>query len=399
MPKNSSRWNRARSWGIPLVALAAGAGLGAGAMVLWGTDSEPTQAAFGAAEDSSQQTLTVELQTLEESVSATGTVAAVTSGSLAFEASGKVIAVNFEAGDVVEAGDVIAQIDTLQLTASLRAAESDLAQGEASVADLEDADDGSDASTAKIASAEARVAVLQQSVDDATDAMSDAQLVADISGLVTTQSYALGDVVSTGAGSAAQASTGTTSTGVSIVGQDAWTVSVSLSEDEVALIAEGDQVTFTADDVDDFYGIVTDISNLPSTTSGSATYAVDLDVTGTVAGLFDGTSVTADIAYLRQVDVLAIPTNAITTVDDVSTVTVVDDEGTETERTVTLGDSVGSYTPILDGLTEGEQLLVTVTISAGSSGTDDTQFPGDFPAGGFGDGEVPAGGMGGPPGN
>jgi len=368
-------------------------------MVLWGTDSEPTQAAFGAAEDSSQQTLTVELQTLEESVSATGTVAAVTSGSLAFEASGKVIAVNFEAGDVVEAGDVIAQIDTLQLTASLRAAESDLAQGEASVADLEDADDGSDASTAKIASAEARVAVLQQSVDDATDAMSDAQLVADISGLVTTQSYALGDVVSTGAGSAAQASTGTTSTGVSIVGQDAWTVSVSLSEDEVALIAEGDQVTFTADDVDDFYGIVTDISNLPSTTSGSATYAVDLDVTGTVAGLFDGTSVTADIAYLRQVDVLAIPTNAITTVDDVSTVTVVDDEGTETERTVTLGDSVGSYTPILDGLTEGEQLLVTVTISAGSSGTDDTQFPGDFPAGGFGDGEVPAGGMGGPPGN
>ena len=404
MPKNFFRWTRVRSWGVPAVAAVAGAGLGAGAMALWGTTDEPAQAAFSVA-DAGQQTVTVGLQTLEESVSASGTLAAVTTDSLAFEASGEVITVNVEAGDVVAAGDVIAEIDTLQLTASLRSAEADLAQAQASLADLEDAADGSDASDAQIASAEAKVAVLTQTVADAGEAMSDAQLVADIGGLLTSQPYAVGDVVSSGSsastagGTTQVAATTSTSSGVTIVGQDEWTVSVSLSEDEVAKISEGDQVTFTTDDADDFYGIVTDIANLPTTTGGSATYAVALQVTGAVEGMYEGTSVTADIVYLRQVDVLAIPTNAITTVDGVSTVTVVDDAGTETEREITVGDAVGSYTEILDGLTEGEQLVVTVTTSATTGSTDDTeQWTRDMPAGGFGDGTMPDG-MGGAPGN
>ncbi|WP_082110253.1 efflux RND transporter periplasmic adaptor subunit [Demequina phytophila] len=416
MPHNPSRWTRVRTWGVPAGAVLAGVGLGAGAMALWGPEDDPQGRDALAADGGGTQTVTVGLQTLEESVSATGTLAAVASDSLAFEASGTVTKVKVEEGDVVEKGDVIATIDTLQLTSSLRSAQAELAQAKATVANLEDADDGSDSSAAQISAATAQVAVLRESVADARDAMSDATLTADMAGLVTSQPYEVGDVVSGGSsssssssgsttqpGAATAASTASTDSGVTIVGQDEWTVSVSLSEDEVAEIAEGNQVTFTSDDVDgEFFGLVTDIANLPTTTGGSATYAVELQVTGDVDGLYEGTSVTAEIVYLREVDVLAIPTNAVTTTDGVSTVTVVDDAGETEQREVTLGDTIGTYTEVTDGLEEDEQLQVTV-MASGGTGTDDAQdaFGGQFPGGGEfptdgtfpGGGQMPAGGQ------
>ncbi|WP_297081814.1 efflux RND transporter periplasmic adaptor subunit [uncultured Demequina sp.] len=413
MPDSTSRPSRLRAWGTPAIALVAGASLGVGGMILWGPSADPAgevlaQGAPGAGEGGTQ-TLTVGLETLEESVSVSGTLAAVSSSALAFEAAGTVTDVYVEAGDTVAEGDPIAEIDTLQLTAALRSAESELAQAEATLSNLEDDADGSDTSDAQIASAEARVEVLEESVADAEEAMDDAVLVADIGGLVTAQPYAVGDVVSSGSGGSAGADAGaggttTTSSGVTIVGEDEWTVAVSLSEAEVAQIAEGDQVTFTADDYDgEFFGVVTEIANLPTTTGGSATYAVDLLVTGTVEGLYEGTSVEASIVTLRRTDVLAVPTNAITTADEVSTVTVVDDAGATEEREVTTGETIGSYTEIIDGLTEGEQLEVTVVTAAEGSGTGDFEdfmqggeFPGgEFPGGGGGGfgGEMPGGGQ------
>ena len=107
MPKNTPRWTRVRRWGIPAGAVLAGVGIGAGAMALWGPEEEQSREGL-AADAGGTQTVTVGLQTLEESVSATGTLAAVSSDALAFEASGTVTKVNVEAGDTVEKGDVIA---------------------------------------------------------------------------------------------------------------------------------------------------------------------------------------------------------------------------------------------------------------------------------------------------
>ncbi|WP_084100293.1 efflux RND transporter periplasmic adaptor subunit [Demequina sp. NBRC 110051] len=411
MPQFTFSRARLRAWGIPAATLVAGAGIGVGAMALWGPAGTDTAQAMGrgATAGGGTQTVTVALQTLEETVDATGTLAAVTSSALAFEASGEVTTVNVEEGDTVAEGDVIAEIDTLALTASLRAAEADLAQAEASLSNLEDEADGTDASDAQIEAAQSQVDVLESSVEEAEDAMSDAQLVADIAGLVTSQPYEVGDVVSGGASAGgtdaggmdtAATTTTTASSGVTIVGQDQWTVSVSLSEADVAEIAEGDQVTFTADDLTDpFFGVVTDIANLPTTTGGSATYAVELTVTGTVEGLYEGTSVDASIVTLREADVLAIPANAISTTDGASTVTVVGDDGETEEREVTTGGTIGAYTEITEGLTEGEQLEVTVMASAGTTDGDDAAagFGGQFRGGElpegmtFPGGEMPTG--------
>lgn len=400
MAQRHVRWIGVRKWAIPLVYVLVGVVVGGGIVYFTSGDSaQAADAAAGAA--AQQQVATVSLETLEQSVSTTGTLTAVTSESLAFAASGQVIAVNVEVGDTVAEGDVLAQIDDLQLDAALKSQEAELASAEASLADLEDEADGSDSSDSKIAAAEATVTVREQAVEDAEDAMAEADLVATMAGVITSQSYAVGDAVSSGGstGGADAAAGGTTAAaaGIQIVGQDAWTVDVSLSESDVALISEGDQVTFTSDDIDTMFGIVTEISLLPSTTGGTATYPVTLQVTGTPTGLFEGVSVTADITYQRRVDVLAVSTNAITTAEDVSTVTIVGDDDVEEVRTVTVGETVGNLTEITDGLVEGDQVVVVRTLTGAADADGNGQETGELVPGGgdlpFPDGaEVPGGG-------
>lgn len=396
------RRRRLTRWMVPAVCVVAGLAVGVGATAVYGRTTAPASAGTAAATET--MTATVSAETLEQSVSVTGSLAAVSADQLTFQAAGKVIAVNVEAGDVVAAGDVLAEIDTLQLESTLRSAEAELAQAEATLADAESSSDGSEVSDAQIAAAQAAVDVRAAAVADAEQAMDDAQLTATIDGIVTSQPYAVGDAVTSGgsAGNSASSTTGTpgstatttTSLGISIVGQDEWTVSVNLTEEQVALIATGNQVTFTADGVDQFFGVVTDVAALPGTTSGTATYPATLQVTGQVEGLFEGVSVTADIIYSRRVDVLTVATNAITTTDGTSTVTMLDDDNNEQTVEVTVGETVGTLTEITAGLSEGDQVLITYAApSTGESGDGDTQLPQDgfqMPEGGF---QMPEGGF------
>ncbi|MEO0561929.1 MAG: efflux RND transporter periplasmic adaptor subunit [Chloroflexota bacterium] len=70
-----------------------------------------------------QDTFTVEPDTLMVTVSATGIVEPVRAVSLVFEASAPVTAINFQEGDTVEAGDILATLDADDLEAALREAE------------------------------------------------------------------------------------------------------------------------------------------------------------------------------------------------------------------------------------------------------------------------------------
>ena len=63
-----------------------------------------------------------------------------------------------------------------------------------------------------------------------------------------------------------------------------------------------------------FFGTVTSIGMLPSTTTGAATYPVVVTVTGTPTGLYDGVTVTSKIVYERRTNVLTVPIAAITCV-------------------------------------------------------------------------------------
>ncbi len=364
--------------------LAAGGAVvlaGAGTGVWWFVVRDDDAGAGGPT--STTQAVAASLTTLEKTVTASGTVAPVVHEEVSFAAGGTVTAVPVAPGQTVVAGQTLATIDTLSLNASLLAAKATLAEAQARLADAEDVDDGGEVAQAQIDAAAAQVDVAQAAVDDAADAMADATLVAPAAGLVTEVNLEVGDVVGSGGtgsagstgsagGSAAQpgATTTTASTSSSadvvIVGTDAWTVGVTVDDSEVALIQVGDQAELTLDEAPDtVFGVVSEVGLVPSSTSGVPAYPVTIAITGQPAGVYDGVDADASIVYERRTDVLTVPSAAVRTVDGASTVTMASDDGGQESVPVTVGETVGDKTEIVDGLAEGDEVLVTVVTQAG----------------------------------
>jgi macrolide-specific efflux system membrane fusion protein len=392
---------RLRTWVIGGAVAVVVIGGGATWAVVSISSSAQAQTAPGS------MSVAASLQTLEKTVDATGTLAPAVDDDVDFAVAGTVTAVNVAAGSTVTAGDVLATVDTLTVQAELLAAQATLATAQATLAAAQDADDGTDAAAAQIASDEAAVAVAQAAVDKASAAVGKATLTAPVSGLVTAVNLAVGDTVAgsesgSGSGSGSGDGAGGDATAqFTIVGTDAWQVSLSVGETDVPNVAVGDQVELSTDDGAAFFGTVASVGLLPSTTSGAAAYPVAVTVTGSPEGLHDGVSVTAKIVYERRTDVLTVPSAAVTTdADGVTSVTVVDADGAETTKSVTVGETVGTLTEITEGLAEGDLVKVIVFTPSGDgsggtggSGFDRGTITGPFPGGTLPDGVVPGGGF------
>ncbi|WEO77730.1 biotin/lipoyl-binding protein [Cryobacterium sp. SO2] len=384
---------RPRTWviaGVVVVALAGGG-------VYWFVIAAPASSATA---EVAPTTVAASLETMEQTVASSGTLAAAVQEDVSFSVSGTVTAVNVQAGTVVAAGDVLATVDTLTVDSALLTAKATLASAEAKLSDSEDASDGSDSDLAQIAANGASVTVAQTAVTDAEADVAAAVLTAPVAGLVTAATVEVGDVISGSgssgsSGSAAGSTTGATTTttassaAFTIVGTDSWQIDLAVGETDIADVSVADQVELSLDDGTAFFGTVTEVGLLPSTTSGAVTYPVVVTVTGTPDGLFDGIAVTASIVYERRTDVLTVASSAVTTTGDTTTVTTLDDDGNEVETPVTVGETVGNLTEIVDGLEEGDEVVVTVFTPAGGtndSGTDTGEFPsGGMPGGGTGE--------------
>ncbi len=181
-----------------------------------------------------------------------------------------------------------------------------------------------------------------------------------------------------------------------------WSVSATVDDTEIGLIAKNDQAQITTDNVTStIFGIVTSVSVLSSSSSGSASYPVTITVTGSPSGLHDGASATVAIVYKQATNVLTVPTLAVHR-DGTSSYVYVSSNGKKTKTTVKTGLSSGGTTQITSGLKSGQQVYVeTITRSrtgTGSSNTENgnTRNGGYFPGGGSGNfpggGNFPAGG-------
>lgn len=412
-----SLWRRTRPW-VRVVAVALLVGV-AGTGVYWfGFREAPAQAATA---ESTTTAVAASLSTIQQSVSASGTLTPTVQEDVSFAVSGTVTSVDVAAGDTVTAGQQLATVDTLQLDAALLQARADLASAQASLSNAQDEADGSDASDAQVAALAAQVDVAQTAVDDAEADLAGATLTAPVSGLLTTVDVEVGDAVTgsgsssgsgstggTGSSGAAGGMTGSTgSTGSSttssstaqfvVVGTDAWQISVSVSEADVALLAVGNQAEITtSSSTETVYGTVSAIGLLSSSSGGVASYPVTVDVTGSPEGLHDGESADVSIIYERRTDVLTVPASAVTTDDDGQTVVTQEgaDGGTVTTA-VTVGETSGTMIEITEGLAEGDEVLVTTfspRASGSGDGSGDTE-QGQFPGGGqmpdFSSGEMP----------
>ncbi|MDQ1583943.1 MAG: hypothetical protein QOF36_1997 [Microbacteriaceae bacterium] len=369
------------------------------------------------------RTATASLQTMQKTVSGSGTLAPAVQDDVNFAASGTVTAVNVVAGSTVTAGQTLATLDTLTENAALTSAQAALATANANLSAAQSASDGSSAAVAKITADQAAVAVAQASVDSAQTAYNGTTLTSPIAGLVTAVNLAVGDVVTNGSSSASSsgstgsggssggsgASTsagstfggagGTSSTSSSsstttstaeftVVGTNAWQVTVSVGATDLKNIAVKQQVQLSTTENPSFFGTVASIGLLPTTTTGAATYPVVVDVTGTPTNLYDGVAVTAAIVYERRDNVLTVPSAAVTTTNGTSTVNKVVN-GKSVKTTVTVGEVVGNLTEITKGLAEGDSVTVPTFNpgalgGAGGARTGQGGFPGGGGAGGAG---------------
>ncbi len=429
--RGTRRLVTARPWLSGAVAVVLiGGGIAA---YVWTGGSSGTAASAQA----TTRLVSVTSGTVRQSVSTTGTLTPADEEDVSFGSAAEITSVRVTQGDKVTKGQVLGTIATLALKSTLAQAKAQLASTKATLASDEDS---TSTTSAQLTADKAAVSTASSSVTDAKTALTDATLRSPISGTVAEVNVTKGDQSSgssgsststsgtgatgsttgsaggSGAGSAggANSGSGTGSTGGStttsssssgdfvVVGMKKWTVAATVDDTEVGLITKGDQAQITTDNVTGtVFGVVSSVSVLSSSSSGSASYPVEIAVTGTPSGLHDGASATVAITYKQATNVLTVPTLAVHR-DTNSSYVYVAKNGTKTKTTIKTGLASGGTTQITSGLTSGQQVYVDVPAAATNrtgTGTQTTRtgrtgyYPGgggNYPGGYGGGGNFPA---------
>jgi len=357
--------------------------------------------------------VTVSTADITQSVSASGSVTPAVQETVNFAASGQVTSVKVAAGDVVKKNQVLATIDTVDLKADLATARVGLANARERLA----ADRAAEASDTQIAADKASVTAARKQVTAAEDNLGSAVLRSPIAGVVATSSIGVGDQVSGGSssggssagGSGGGSGAGGMSTGASttsssaqflVVATDKWKIDVTVDDAQVDLIKAGNQARITVtSSADPIFGKVVSVGLISTSTSNTASYPVEVSITGSPTGLHDGTSATVELIYKKLAGVLTVPSAALHNAADGGKVVYQMVDGAQVSTPVTVGESSGNTVEITDGLVEGDQIVVA-TGGTGTSSGRGTGGAGGFtiPTGGFPAGGFPGGGAGGFPG-
>lgn len=171
---------------MPLVALLALGG--------WFAFKPDDGASAGQDATSTNQVAEATVGTMAKTVSADGTIAAAKTEDLSFGSSGTVTAVNVKAGDEVKAGQVLAEIDSAELQASVSSAESSVADAEAKLSDDQDAD----ASDAQLEADQSSLDSANDQLDAAKEALAGAKLTATADGTVASVNVTEGEELASG---------------------------------------------------------------------------------------------------------------------------------------------------------------------------------------------------------
>ncbi|MGN6246248.1 MAG: efflux RND transporter periplasmic adaptor subunit [Motilibacteraceae bacterium] len=366
-----------------------------------------TRGSTSAASVGPQQTTRVvaaSLGTLRQTVSMSGTVAPADEEDLSFGASGRVISVAVSAGQKVVKGQQLATIDSASLRAAVASAQATVANDQARVSD--DASSTTATDTQKAADAAALTAA-QAQLADAQTALAGASLTSPIDGTVTAVDLTVGQQVSGGAsggaGGPGSAGGGASSSGaataqVVVVSTGRFVVNAGADASTVSRLKAGLQaVVSPSGDSKTYFGTVTSVGLVPTTSSGSPQFPVVIDVTGTQTGLYGGSSATVDVVVKQLQNVLEVPSQAVH-YDGSSASVTVDSDGQRSSRPVQVGDTVNGMTQVLSGLQQGENVVYTTFTfpgrTNGTGGAGQGAGRGGVGGGGFGAGNL-GGGFGG----
>lgn len=401
---------------LAVLVLAVGGGVGG-----W-------LASRGGSSGVTERVVTVAYGTIEQTASASGTIEAAQTADLNFAVSGRVTAVPVSVGQIVTAGQVLATVDSTSLTAQVDQAQATLDSDESRLS----SDQSGSAASAQLTADQAAVTAAEASLSSAQTSLTDATLTSTIAGTVAQVNVTSGQQVSgsassgsstpaaspaggstsglatnggagagTGAASSSAAGSSTSGSGSSssstsqivVVGTGSYVVDASVDDTEIGEVATGDQAAITPEgSTTPVYGQIASVSILATQSSGVASFPIVIDVTGSPAGLYPGATANVSIVVKEIQNALEVPTAAITFSNGNTTV-VVESNGHQTTRDVTLGTASGGNTQVLSGLHAGDKVVERIVTSTGTGTARGTG--GGFGGGGFGGGGGGFGGGGG----
>jgi RND family efflux transporter MFP subunit len=303
---------------------------------------------------------------------ASGYVVARRKATLATKILGKLTEVNFEEGQRVKAGDIVARLDDSNYLAALHQAEALAVQAKVTLDNTEPlyaryraANQQGGISTytmetQRLAYENARTAyaVAQAAVGFARAAEADTYVRAPFDGIVTVKVAQVGEIVApSGAGA------GDTRTGiVTIVDMNSLEVEVDVSENYIERVQVGAPVTIHLDAYPEWDIPGSVIAIIPTADQSKGTVQVRVAIKAKDKRILP--QMAARVAFLKMpekgaaqaVSRVTVPVAAVLGTGKTGTVFVIGEEGKIEKRDVALGLKTATNVTILSGITAGERL-------------------------------------------
>lgn len=294
------------------------------------------------------QFASVKKQDIRQEIAGAGTLTGKNSASLHFKNSGRLAYIKVSAGDKVIKGQVIAGLDTQDLTIALRQAQNTLRDKRAIVDKIKD--DNKDVTSETYVQRQTRTTA-EVAQDNAYDSVLAAQrvfqdtvIISPIAGVVTKADFLPGQNVSV------------TDIITQVVDFSAIVFFAEVDEADIAKVAIGQQAKITLNAYGDlvFQGKVSEILQETKTTSNGATVIIvkillDDQSVKNIAGL----NGQVNIVTQEKDNVLSIPLDAL---QNDNTVFVKTSQGLKRQK-VEVGFKSDTEAEIIRGLKEGDQIV------------------------------------------
>lgn len=336
----------------------------------------------------------VATHTLQNSITATGTIEAVTSVTIGTQVSGIVNKLYVDYNSVVKKGQVIAELDKTNLISELNTAKANLASTESNLSyqsanmkryqtlykkGLVSADEYENALLA-YRQAKEQVASSRENVQRAQTNLGYATITSPIDGTVISKSVEEGQTV------AASFNTPELFT----IAKDLKNMQVIANVDEADIggVAVGNRVNFTVDAYPDdtFEGVVKQVRLEATNTNNVVTYEVVISAPNADLKLKPGLTANVTIFTKEQANILSVANKALRFTPTKETVgkdmKIVDCKGknkvwtlngnTLTAHSVNIGQSDAMHTQIISGIKAGQSVVTEIVVDA-SEDEEDSQ--------------------------
>ena len=340
----------------------------------------------------------VKTETLQNSVTATGTIEAVTSVTVGTQVSGIVNKLYVDYNSQVKKGQVIAELDKTNLLSELNTAKANLASATSNLSyqaanmnryqtlykkGLVSADEYENA-LLTYRQAKEQVASSKENVQKAQTNLGYATITSPIDGTVISKSVEEGQTVAASFNTPELFTIAKDLTNMQVV--------ANVDEADIGGVKEGDRVTFTVDAYPDdtFEGTVKQVRLEATTTNNVVTYEVVISAPNADLKLKPGLTANVTIYTQERSGILAVANKALRFTPTKETVgkdmKIVDCKGknkvwtlsdkTLTAHVVTIGQTDGVHTEIIKGIKKGQKIVTEIIVNTPEEEEDAQQSQG-----------------------